>query len=190
MCGIAGWIDWRKDLTRTENKKILEQMQKTLKRRGPDEQGQWITENIGLVHRRLIVIDPKGGKQPMTKKIANNKFILSYNGELYNTAELRKKLSKLGYEFDSHSDTEVLLTTYLEWGPECVNYLNGIYAFAVWDQKREQLFLARDRIGVKPLFYSHKKDRLYFGSELKSILTHPDVEAVVDQKGLAEIFSM
>ena len=190
MCGIAGWIDWRKDLTKAENRKVLEQMQETLKRRGPDEKGEWIDENVGLVHRRLIVIDPKGGKQPMTKKIANNKFIISYNGELYNTAELRKKLSKLGYKFDSHSDTEVLLTAYIEWERECVKYLNGIYAFAVWDQKREQLFLARDRIGVKPLFYSCREKGLYFASELKSILTHPEVEPVIGREGLAEVFSM
>ncbi|MGM0502013.1 MAG: asparagine synthase (glutamine-hydrolyzing) [Bacillota bacterium] len=190
MCGIAGWISWEKDLTSNENKKILAAMQDTLKRRGPDEKGEWITKDVALLHRRLIVIDPEGGKQPMVKQIAGNKFIISYNGELYNTVELRKQLKKIGYHFNSHSDTEVLLTSYLEWGVECVEYLNGIYAFAVWDQKRGQLFLTRDRMGVKPLFYSCKPDDFYFGSELKSLLAHPEIEAVVGKDGLAEIFAL
>ena len=190
MCGIAGWIDWEKDLGQAKNRNILLAMRETLSLRGPDEHGEWITEDVGLVHSRLIVIDPAGGKQPMVKKIAGNKFIISYNGELYNTAKLRKRLSKLGHRFDSHSDTEVLLTAYIEWGSDCVNYLNGIYAFAIWDQKKEHLFLARDRIGVKPLFYSRKGNSFYFGSEIKSLLAHPEVKSVVDKEGLAEVFAM
>ena len=190
MCGIAGWIDWEKDLTTVKNKKVLKKMQESLDRRGPDEEGNWITENVALVHKRLIVIDPAGGKQPMIKQKAANKFIISYNGELYNTAELRKKLAKLGHKFDSYSDTEVLLTSYLEWGRECVQYLNGIYAFAIWDQKREELYLARDRIGVKPLFYSQQENGFYFASELKTLLVPPEIKAVVGREGLAEIFLM
>ncbi|MGM0369980.1 MAG: asparagine synthase (glutamine-hydrolyzing) [Bacillota bacterium] len=190
MCGITGWIDWRQDLNQPKNRNILKKMRENLQLRGPDEGGSWIDSNVALAHRRLIVIDPEGGKQPMVEQIGGNKFVISYNGELYNTAELRRDLSKLGYQFRSHSDTEVLLTAYIEWGVDVVEHLNGIYAFAIWDQNKEQLYMARDRIGVKPLFYSQGQQGFYFGSELKALLAHPEIEATVDQSGLAEIFVM
>src|SRR5690606_20913502 len=113
-----------------------------------------------------------------------------YNGELYNTEDIRKELLKKGYTFQSYSDTEVLLTSYIEWGEACIDYLNGIYAFAIWDQARETLFLARDRLGVKPLFYREQNGMLIFGSEIKAILAHPNVKAEVDREGLQEIFGL
>ena len=188
MCGIAGWVNWERDLTRISE--ILDNMKKSQIHRGPDESGEWISENVGLVHRRLIVIDPEGGKQPMVRETRSNKYVMVYNGELYNTANIRKKLKKRGYSFEGHSDTEVLLLAYIEWGEECPQYLNGIFAFAIWDVARERLFAARDRIGVKPFFFAQRQGGLIFGSELKSLLAHPQVEAKIDQEGLAEIFVM
>ncbi|AGB40781.1 asparagine synthase, glutamine-hydrolyzing [Halobacteroides halobius DSM 5150] len=188
MCGIAGWIDWERDLTRQRN--VLEQMQETMKLRGPNESGEWIREDVGLVHRRLIVIDPEGGQQPMIKKKNGNTYVMVYNGELYNSSELRKKLKQHGYSFQGHSDTEVLLTSYIKWGEECVKHLNGIYAFGIWDVGRKKLYMARDRIGVKPLFYSRFGSSLVFASELKSLLAHPKIEAKIGREGLAEILAI
>ncbi|GAB6098743.1 asparagine synthase (glutamine-hydrolyzing) [Halanaerocella petrolearia] len=188
MCGIAGWVDWEQDLTKQRN--VLKRMQDTLKLRGPDERGDWIHEDVGLVHRRLIVIDPEGGKQPMVKQKNGNTYAMVYNGELYNTTDLRKKLKQYGYTFAGHSDTEVLLTSYIEWGEDCIKHLNGIYAFAIWDVGREKLYMARDRIGVKPLFYSRFGSSLVFGSELKSLLAHPEVKPEIGREGLAEVFAM
>ena len=115
-------------------------------------------------------------------------YAICYNGELYNTEDIRKELLRRGYTFKGHSDTEVLLASYMEWKEECVDHLNGIYAFAVWDEQKEQVFIARDRLGVKPLFYKYDSGRLLFGSELKAILAHPDVKAEVTLEGLSEIF--
>lgn len=185
MCGIAGWVDWEKNLINERD--ILEEMKESLSHRGPDEGGEWYSKKAGLVHRRLIVIDPAGGKQPMIREYGENRYVMVYNGELYNTGELRRELALKGYTFRGHSDTEVLLISYIEWGEECVNYLNGIFAFAVWDEKGEKLFLTRDRIGVKPLFYARSTSGLIFASELKSLLLHPEIEARIDTEGLAEL---
>ncbi len=127
--------------------------------RGPDETGYWYDTHIGFGHQRLIVVDPEGGKQPMKEMVDKNRYVLIYNGELYNTEDLRKELLKAGWTFHSHSDTEVLLKSYIEWGESHVEKLNGIFAFAIWDSAKEQLFLARDRVGVKPLFF--KKTRTW-----------------------------
>ncbi len=188
MCGIAGWIDWKIDLT--SYTKVIEKMGRTLSHRGPDANGFWFSPNSGLAHTRLVVIDPVGGAQPMIRDYGNRKYVITYNGELYNTAELKRELEELGHVFQSNSDTEVLLISYIEWGERSVNKLNGIYAFGVWDEAKQKLFLARDRLGVKPLFYHHSEDRLLFGSEIKAILAHPDVDAVVDEDGLSEIFGL
>lgn len=188
MCGITGWVNFDMDLS--DKNIVLESMTNTLKNRGPDSSGIWLSQHAALGHRRLIVIDPEGGIQPMIKKYGEKTYVIIYNGELYNTPELRKELKSLGYIFNSHSDTEVLLTSYVEWGSECVNKLNGIFAFAVWDGAQNRLFLARDHVGVKPLFYTLKNGSLFFGSEIKAILAHPDVKAEIDAEGLAEIFVM
>ncbi|ADL69311.1 asparagine synthase (glutamine-hydrolyzing) [Thermoanaerobacterium thermosaccharolyticum DSM 571] len=188
MCGIAGWVSFEEDLTHRSS--IIASMGEKLKNRGPDSWGIWLSPHCAFAQTRLIVIDPEGGVQPMIKEYGDKKYVIIYNGELYNTEEIRHELALLGYTFKGHSDTEVLLTSYIEWGTECVYKLNGIYAFAVWDEHENRLFLSRDRLGVKPLFYTYKNGSLIFGSEIKAILAHPYVQAEVDEEGLAEIFVM
>ncbi|NLM74340.1 MAG: asparagine synthase (glutamine-hydrolyzing) [Clostridiaceae bacterium] len=186
MCGIAGWIDFSRDLI--NSKDIINKMTGTLVRRGPDAQGIYLRENVCLMHRRLIVIDPENGIQPMTIKKGDASYTIVYNGELYNTKELRDELIKFGYCFKGHSDTEVLLTAYVHWGEMCLEKLNGIYAFGVWNDESKTLFLARDRMGVKPLFVYSYPDGIIFGSELKTLLANPLVRPRVDNDGLKEIF--
>ena len=181
MCGIAGWIDFRRDIRR-ENA-VMERMSAALAPRGPDEKGGFCDANCAFAHRRLVVIDPENGKQPMT----SGNYTICYNGELYNTENLRKELSALGMTFSGHSDTEVLLKAYIAWGESCLEKLNGIYAFAVWDSFRKELFLARDRAGVKPLFFSVYRDGLIFASEIKALLEHPFVKPKLDREGVASI---
>ncbi|UNC92246.1 asparagine synthase (glutamine-hydrolyzing) [Candidatus Contubernalis alkaliaceticus] len=189
MCGITGWIHWKKDLTKENH--ILSRMTEALHNRGPDDYGYWISPRAALGHRRLVVVDPEGGIQPMTRKRGKYGYTIVYNGELYNTLGLRKELQGLGYQFESrHSDTETLLTAFMEWGADSLLRLNGIFAFAVFDELEQSLFLARDRLGVKPLFYYPTKDGLLFASEPKSILIHPEVTPAVEAEGLAEIFVM
>ncbi len=188
MCGIAGLVNFKENIIK--DKYILDKMIKTLTKRGPDSQGTFISENVMLGHRRLIVVDPEGGIQPMTKITEGRKYTLVYNGELYNTDDLRNELKKKGYDFDSYSDTEVLLTSYLEWGKECVNKLIGIFAFAVYDEYKKEIFLVRDQMGVKPLFYTIVNNTVVFGSEIKTILAHPDVKAEIDRDGLTEMFGL
>ncbi len=188
MCGIAGWINFSKDISK--EKEIIEGMTKTLSKRGPDDEGFFLSQNVLLGHRRLVVVDPTGGAQPMIKTVRRNKYIIVYNGELYNTEDLRKLLLAEGYSFESYSDTEVLLTSYIHWGINCVKYINGIYAFAIWDESDNRLFMARDPLGVKPLFYTIKGDSLIFGSEIKTLLAHPYVEPVLTREGLTEIFAL
>ncbi|QGP91118.1 Asparagine synthetase [glutamine-hydrolyzing] 3 [Neomoorella glycerini] len=186
MCGITGWVDWEVDLSRQQP--VLEAMTATLACRGPDASGVWLSPRAALGHRRLIVVDPAGGGQPMVRHRGNQTFVISYNGELYNTPDLHRELKSHGYTFQGHSDTEALLAAYMEWGPACVERFNGIFAFAIWDEARQSLFLARDRLGVKPLFYTQRGSAFLFGSELKALLAHPAVEAEVDAEGLAEVF--
>jgi len=189
MCGITGWIDWQEDLTK--HAAAIEAMTETLKFRGPDASGTWISAHCALGHRRLSVIDPENGSQPMIRKKADQTFIIVYNGELYNTMELRRELEARGIRFVTNCDTEVLLFAYMEWGAECLERLNGIYAFAIWNDKEQTLFLARDRLGVKPLFYSQPRGGAFlFGSEPKAILANPLVEPAVGKDGLAEIFAV
>lgn len=186
MCGITGWIHWEKDLT--YERSMLTKMVETLAARGPDGSGIYLSPHAALGHRRLSVVDPENGAQPMTRKKGDFPCVITYNGELYNTPELKQELETRGYTFRTNCDTEVLLTAYLEWGPACTKRLNGIFAFAIWDEKEEILFLARDRIGVKPLFYTLCDGGFLFGSELKALLVHPEVKPQVDGEGLAEIF--
>ena len=188
MCGIAGIVNFRKDISKEVD--ILEGMIKTLTRRGPDSEGKYISNNVIFGHRRLIVVDPKGGSQPMTKFFNGRKYTIVYNGELYNTEDLRKELVNDGFEFQSYSDTEVLLASYINWGKECVNKLIGIFAFTVFDEYKKEVFLARDQMGVKPLFYSICNEEFIFGSEIKTILAHPSVKAEIDKEGLTEIFGL
>lgn len=187
MCGIAGWLDWEKDISESD---CISVMSESLRRRGPDESGIYVDKNICLIHRRLVVVDPENGKQPMTFNFNDKKYTVVYNGELYNTDEIRRELEGLGHSFRGHSDTEVLLKSFVQWGKDCVNKLNGIFAFAVWDDTNKELFLARDRIGVKPLFFYFYNSGIIFASEIKTLLCNPIVKPVVDEVGLKEIFFM
>ena len=188
MCGLIGWVDTQKNVT-TE-KHIMEKMTDKLSKRGPDSFGIYSSLHVLLGHRRLTVVDPEGGGQPMIKTIGDNIYVIIYNGELYNTSEIRDKLKDRGYTFKSYSDTEVLLTAYIEWGEDCVKYFNGIFAFGIWDENHQKLFIARDPLGVKPLFYTQKGSAFIFGSELKALLTHPEIKPVIDSEGILEIFGL
>lgn len=188
MCGIVGWIDWEENIE--DKYSILDSMVQTLSNRGPDASGVWLSNVAGFAHRRLSVIDPQNGAQPMIRCKGENTYVITYNGELYNSYELRKALELKGYTFSTNCDTEVLLLSFIEWGYQCVDHLNGIYAFGIWDQFNQTLFLARDRFGVKPLFYIRRNNSLLFASELKALLAHPNISAQIDNEGLAEIFAL
>ena len=181
MCAIAGLIGLNPE------KMTLDHMLQTMVRRGPDGKGVYREGICTLLHARLAIIDPAGGKQPMEFSFRGEHYTLVYNGELYNTEELRRELRTLGHEFQGHSDTEILLHAYAQWGEACLERLNGIFAFGIWERKGRRLFLARDRIGVKPLFYKQHEEGLIFASEIKTILAYPTVEAVLDEQGAAEI---
>lgn len=186
MCGIAGWIDYENNVI--ENETILNKMLNSLKKRGPDFQGFHKEKHACLLHRRLVVIDPENGKQPMRISYNNEDYTIIYNGELYNTYELKKELMSLGYSFKGHSDTEVLLVSFIHWKEECVKKFNGIFAFAIWNTKEQTLFLARDRLGVKPLFFYNYNKGLIFASEIKTLLCNPKILPQVDKDGLMELF--
>ncbi|MCM3700418.1 asparagine synthase (glutamine-hydrolyzing) [Paenibacillus macerans] len=186
MCGITGFIEWNRDLTKESD--LVLSMTSCLEKRGPDAQGTWISGPCAFGHRRLSVMDPENGAQPMIIHEEDVVFTIVYNGELYNAPELKAELQRRGRRFQTNCDTEVLLQSYIEWGPDCVYRLNGIFAFAVWDSVRQHVFFARDRLGVKPLFYSEVDGTLIFGSEPKAILRHPKVKPAVGPEGLAEIF--
>ena len=186
MCGIAGQISADPNKI-AANYPAYCRMQKSLARRGPDQRGMYLHGHAALIHARLAVVDLENGCQPMVLDQGGEKYILVYNGELYNTPELHAQLAALGHRFVSHSDTEVLLHAFAQWGPDCLEKLNGIFAFAVWQQRAQKLFLARDRIGVKPLFYALRGDSLIFASELKPLLCHPEIPPQVDAHGLADV---
>ena len=188
MCGFVGIMNLKEDLNSKKN--VLLSMNDTLKKRGPDECGYYVDENILLAHRRLIVIDPDGGKQPMTFHYNGNRYVIVYNGQIYNTEELREDLKSHGFDFEGHSDTEVLLKAYVFYKEEVVNKLNGIFAFAVWDEKNKSLFLARDHFGVKPLYYSYINNSFVFASEVKAILKYPDIKPELDEQGICEMFGI
>ncbi|MFQ8892855.1 MAG: asparagine synthase (glutamine-hydrolyzing) [Clostridium sp.] len=188
MCGIVGIINFHKNIL--DDKDILFKMENSLTKRGPDEEGHYLSKNVLFGHRRLVVVDKDGGKQPMIKNIENREYILIYNGELYNTEDLRKDLLNKGFKFNSYSDTEVLLNSYIYYKEKAVEKLNGIFSFAVFDKKENTIFLARDQMGVKPLFYSIKNNNIIFASEIKAILCHPDIKPIVDEKGLTELFAL
>ncbi|MGH3679781.1 MAG: asparagine synthase (glutamine-hydrolyzing) [Natronosporangium sp.] len=186
MCGIAGWVDFTRDLR--ERVPALDTMVATMARRGPDAEGSWVSPHALLGHRRLAVIDLPGGKQPMTV-VRDGRLlaVITYSGEVYNFRELRSELVRRGHQLATASDTEVVLLSYVEWGESFVDRLNGMFAFAIWDVLREQLVLARDRMGVKPLYYYPTLGGVVFGSEPKAILANPLVDTAVDEDGLREI---
>lgn len=192
MCGIAGFCDYYDDLS---DESLLwgalaKRMGNRLHHRGPDDAGVHISEHAAFAHARLAVVDLLGGRQPMTRMDEGYRYTIAYNGELYNTEELRQELRSLGCKFETASDTEVLLHCYIQFGPFCAEKLNGIFAFAVDDERRKCTFLCRDRFGVKPLFYTMVGGRLVFGSEIKALFEYPGITPTLDREGLCEIFGL
>ncbi|MGW2870375.1 asparagine synthase (glutamine-hydrolyzing) [Kitasatospora sp. NPDC001225] len=186
MCGITGWVAFERDLTAERG--VIDAMTATQARRGPDAGGVHLEPHAALGHRRLAVIDIAGGVQPMTVEHDGRTLaVLTYSGEVYNHRELRAELEAAGHRFRTRSDTEVVLRAYLEWGEHLAERLNGMFAFAVWDIRREELLLVRDRMGVKPLYYHRTPDGVVFGSEVKALFAHPAVRPVVDLDGLREL---
>ena len=186
MCGIAGWFDNETEMSKQIP--VLYEMSQTLSKRGPDENGLYINKGCALLHRRLVVIDKENGKQPMAARHRGKSYIIVYNGELYNTDELREDLKASGYHFRGHSDTEVVLKAYIKYKEKCADMLNGIFAFAIYDVSENSLFLCRDKIGVKPLFYYEYDGGILFASEIKTLLASKVVKPQIDENGLYEIF--
>jgi asparagine synthase (glutamine-hydrolysing) len=192
MCGIAGFCSIKADYTKEYQKwnHVLDKMKQALKHRGPDDEGELLSSQVGLAHRRLSIIDLSRGSQPMTRERAGCSYTIVYNGELYNTSELRDNLIRMGCLFKTHCDTEVILVGYIVLGVEFIKQLNGIFSFAIWDDNSGTLCLARDRLGVKPLFYTVLNDTLIFGSEIKALFEYPGFTPRIDQTGLSEIFGL
>ena len=188
MCGFVGFANFEEDISKKEA--ILKNMNETLKRRGPDEDGYYIDKHAELAHKRLIVIDPEGGKQPMIENFLSNTYIIVYNGQIYNTKELKEELVRNGFNIKSHSDTEILLKSYIHYGKDVVKHLNGIFAFAILNTKNNEIFLARDHFGVKPLFYTMVNNTLVFASEIKALFKYPGVQKIVDSQGILELFGI
>jgi asparagine synthase (glutamine-hydrolysing) len=185
MCGIVGVFDLTE--SREINRKLLNDMNEVQFHRGPDEGGLYTEPGVGLGHRRLSIIDLGSGQQPMRSD--DNQVILTYNGEIYNFPALRKELEQMGYAFKTHCDTEVVLNGWLAWGEGCVDKFRGMFAFAVWDKSKQALFLARDRLGIKPLFYAELKNgQFIFASELKALKVHPDFPRDLEPTAIEEYF--
>jgi asparagine synthase (glutamine-hydrolysing) len=186
MCGIAGFCNFQNRIGGSQF--VLKKMADSIARRGPDGSGIYIDDEVGLCHRRLAIIDPDGGQQPIARTRGSN-YVIVYNGELYNTRELRDDLISKGWDFKTKTDTEVLLVGVIEYGIDFVKKVNGIFAFAVWDSEKKRLYLCRDRLGVKPLFYTLSEETFVFGSELKALFAY-GVKPVINCGGLNEIFSL
>ncbi|WMI81891.1 asparagine synthase (glutamine-hydrolyzing) [Anaerotignum sp. MB30-C6] len=192
MCGIAGFFNPKKNYTEQPAyyTKILEDMYSVQRHRGPDDCGTFLIENVGLAHTRLSIVDLETGHQPITRTVGNQTWAIVYNGELYNTQELRSNLLSKGWTFKTNSDTEVILVSYMEHGTDFVKQLNGIFAMAIFDPIKNMTLLYRDRSGVKPLFYSIQGDEVIFSSEIKSIFAYPGMVPQLDKEGLNEVFSI
>lgn len=182
MCGIAGVL--YADSGRSVSLSLLADMGHAIAHRGPDGEGTFRSGPVGLVHRRLAIIDPVGGQQPLSNE--DESVHIVFNGEIYNYRELRRQLEVLGHVFRTNSDTEVLVHLYEEHGPELCTQLRGMFAFAIWDARRHELLLARDHLGQKPLFIYRDSEKLVFGSELKSVLAHPNIDRTIDPAAIED----
>lgn len=182
MCGITGFLNINGQPAETL---ILQKMSRAITHRGPNSEGLWSNEAVGLAHRRLSIIDlSPQGHQPMITE--NGRYVIVYNGEVYNYQELRLELEALGVAFHSRTDTEVVLKAFAEWGTSILTRLNGMFAFTIWDNETKELFIARDRYGIKPLYYTFLNQTFIFGSEIKAILAHKNAKAQIDLAGLTE----
>src|SRR4051794_33438388 len=183
MCGIAGII--ASDRLHGDEQESLTRMRDVMAHRGPDHAGSYIDEQAALGHRRLTIVDLSTGQQPLSNE--NGRVWIAFNGEIYNHAEIRQELERRGHTYRSRSDTETIVHAYEEWGDECVHRFRGMFAFAIWDAPRRRLLLVRDRLGIKPLYWSRAGDRLIFGSEIKAILASDLVEPRANETGLPEL---
>lgn len=192
MCGIAGFCDFNADFLKDAEKwkQVLVDMRTAIAHRGHDQTGEYLNRHIGLAHTRLSIRDLVGGTQPMLRNRDGKTFGIVYNGEIYNAEELKGDLLRRGCRFETTCDTEVILCGYMEYGMEVAKKLNGIFAFAIWDESRDALFLCRDRMGVKPLFYAAKGEELVFGSEPKALFAHPMIQPKADLDSFREIFGL
>ena len=192
MCGFAGFCGYREDLTEERYlwRALVRRMAGRIAHRGPDGRGEHVSAHCAVGHARLAIMDPEHGQQPMTVVRDGREITIAYNGEIYNAPELRRELESDGMTFSTGCDTEVVLGAYLRWGADCPQKLNGIFAFAVDDERLERTFLCRDRFGVKPLFYTLQGDRLVFASEIKGLLEYPGVRPVLDREGVCELFGL
>ena len=188
MCGLVGFVNYKKNVNSYKN--VLCNMTETLQKRGPDELGYYINDNVALGHRRLIVIDPYGGKQPMIETYSYGEYVIVYNGQIYNTKELKETLLQNDFKFNGHCDTEILLKSFIHYGYDVVKHLNGIFSFAIWNTAKQELFLARDHFGIKPLFYTIHDNSLIFASEIKALFKYPGVEKEIDSQGIGELFGI
>lgn len=184
MCGICGI--YRRDREPIDSG-LLGRMRGSLVHRGPDGEGQFVDHEVGLGHRRLSIIDIGGGAQPIGNEDESLQIV--FNGEIYNFIELRKELEGFGHNFKTHSDTEVIVHAYEQWGKDCVRRFNGMFGFALWDCRQRELFLARDHLGIKPLYYVDLGNRVLFASEIKALLQDRDCPREVDVEALAELFT-
>ena len=192
MCGIAGFLNPRNNDKKTEEEiyQILKKMNEVQRHRGPDDEGIFLENGCALGHVRLSILDLYRGHQPMCKKKEGNTYAIILNGEIYNMKTLKEQLIKEGEMFSTTSDTEVVLTGYIRYGISYIEELNGIFSIALWDGKRKKLYLIRDRVGVKPLFYTKRGDTLIFASEIKGLFAYPGVKPVINREGLCEIFGL
>ena len=184
MCGICGIFD---SSGQPINRDVLARMGSVIRHRGPDGKGEFVDREIGLGHRRLSIIDVGGGGQPIGNEDGSLQVV--FNGEIYNFIELREELEKAGHRFKTRSDTEVIVHAYEQWGPACLKRFNGMFAFALWDSRKRELFLARDHLGIKPLYYAALNRQLLFASEIKALLQHPECPREMDLEALAELFT-
>ena len=188
MCGFCGIVNYKKNISNDFH--IIRNMANLLSSRGPDEDGLFFDTNVNLGHKRLIVIDPKNGRQPMNYIFQGYNYTIVYNGQIYNTKEIKNILLENDFNFKGHCDTEILLKAYIHFGYDVVNHLNGIFSFAIWDSYKKELFIARDHFGIKPFYYTYKNNNFIFASEIKSILEHPEIDATIDETGIGELFGI
>jgi len=185
MCGIAGGTRFHSP--ESINQQILLEMLKSIRHRGPDESGIYISNDVAIASVRLSIIDISTGQQPLSN--ANGDIWIAFNGEIFNYIELRNELQAKGYQFKTHSDTEVIVLLYEEFGIDFISKMNGQFAIALWDKRKKQLILIRDRVGIRPVFYTQKNKELYFASEIKALIEHPEIEAKLSPRSLSQIYT-
>lgn len=188
MCGITGFVNLTKDISNEKN--IIAAMNNSIKKRVPDEDGYYYEKHSVLGHKSLIVVNPTDGKQPMTFKYNDCTYTIVYNGQIYNCPELKKELVENGFTFETNSDTEILLKSFVLWGYNVCKKLNGIFSFAIWNSKLQELYVARDHFGIKPFYYTIQNNTFIFSSEIKAILAYPGIEAILNEEGISELFGL